>query len=120
MMLAFVNMNSLFAATFLLLDSDNGDVTAALPLLLCLSGFVYFGVVYARYRNSGKRHRHEQETLATLQNLQQYDRFSKHRKGLRNSQMAGRNDHQIEGALNEGGGGVVEQLTNVRDSLGKR
>jgi hypothetical protein len=106
------------AAAFLLLDSNDSDLAAAAPLLLCLSGFIYFGIMYARYRNSDKRHHHEAETPATIRDLQRYDQFSQHLRRLRNSQMQDRNDSQVDGALNVGGG-LAEKLADAKNLLGQ-
>ena len=114
MLFLIIEISSLMA-TFLFLDEDSSGAAAA-PLALCLAGFIYFAIIYLRYRNSDKRHHHEAETPATIQNLQQYDQFVKHRKRQRNRSMKGRNDQQIEGALNDGGG-VLKQLSDLKGSL---
>ncbi|MDR2108192.1 MAG: hypothetical protein LBP28_01850 [Coriobacteriales bacterium] len=101
--------------SLLLSSNDDSSGLAAIPLLLCLSGFIYFGAVYARYRNSDKRHLHEEETPVRIENLQQHNQFVIRLTGLRNSSMQDRNDQQVEGALNESGGGFAEQLANVKD-----
>ncbi len=76
------------------------DEAALIPLVLCLSGFIYFGIMYARYRNADKRHSHEAETSSQALDVKGYDQLIEHRKRLRNAQMHGANDSQIEGALN--------------------
>jgi hypothetical protein len=115
MTLANIPLNTLFAA--LLLSNDDSDTAALIPLLLCLAGFIYFAIMYARYRNSDKRHLHEQETPATILNLQQYDQLNKHLKRLRNSSMNDRNDHLLEGALNTSANPLLEQLPVVKDII---
>lgn len=60
-------------------------------------GFIYFGIMYARYRNSGARHNHETETKRQMSNVQVVDTFIKHEKGLSNSQIIGVNNHSVSG-----------------------
>jgi hypothetical protein len=116
MIFANINIATFFASFMFLLETDDSDSGALLPLLLCLSGFIFFVVMYQRYRNSDKRHSHEKETSASIQNLQQYDQFNKHRKRLRNSMMSDRNDNRLEGSLNTSTN-LVDKLTKLKDSV---
>lgn len=65
--------------------------------LFLLAGFIFFGIMYARYRNSGARHKHELETKRSISNLQSVDNFIKHEHGLSNSSIRGRNNNTIIG-----------------------
>ncbi|MDR2197669.1 MAG: hypothetical protein LBO07_06885 [Coriobacteriales bacterium] len=104
-------------AAFALFDSDsNGGAYAGLVLLA--SGFLYYALIYRRYRNQDKRHRHERETRAAIENVQVFDQFRQHRKGLRSAAMVGRNDELIEGALNVGGEGLLSQTLKVTSETG--
>jgi len=80
------------------------DEAAALPLFLLLSGFIFYGYMYARYRNADKRHKHEKETTTIVANLESSDTYFKSRKGLKSATMAGSNHTRVEGALNVGSG----------------
>jgi hypothetical protein len=82
--------------------SDDSSSVVAIPLLLCLSGFIYFAIMYARYRNADKRHSHESETNSDVSDVKGYDQLIEHRTRLSSSSMSGANDSQIEGALNTG------------------
>ena len=82
--------------------SSDSDEAGLLPLLLLLSGFIFYGVMYARYRNADKRHTHEKETSAVLENLTAQDALIKQQKGLRNAKMPGSNHARVEGSLNTG------------------
>lgn len=99
----------------IILASSDSDGAAAAPLLLLLSGFIFYGVMYARYRNADKRHTHESETLAEVVNLQSGDTFIQSKKGLSNARMNGANHTRIEGALNQGQGGskLLESLSEI-------
>ncbi len=93
--------------------SSDSDAAAAAPLLLLLSGFIFYGIMYARYRNADKRHTHESETKAEVANLQAGDSFIRSRYGLSNARVEGANHTRIEGALNksQGGSKLLERIT---------
>lgn len=80
-------------------DSDIGS----LPLLLLLSGFLFYGYIFMRYRNADKRHRHERETEAETHNVERYDNYVRTRRGLSNRRMSGANNKRVDGALNKTG-----------------
>lgn len=65
--------------------------------LFLLSGFVYFLVMYMRYRNSNARHHHEKETKTKMFNLRKLDNLIKRQKGLSNSRMTGANNTKVSG-----------------------
>lgn len=75
-------------------DDDSGG----LGLIFLLSGFAFYAVIYFRYRNVDKRHRHESETEATMLNMQEQDEFVQSKKGLRNSKLTGANNNEVRGA----------------------
>lgn len=90
---------------YVLADSDSeGNF---LPFLLFLSGFVFYGYVFLRYRNADKRHRHEKETEAQLHNVLARDEFIRTRTGLSNSKMSDANHRSVRGSLNQPFGGVA-------------
>jgi len=77
----------------LLLDGDNDYSWLFLTL-----GFVYYGLMYARYRNKGARHFHEKETKSTVNNLRKEDIFVTRRTGLRKARMEGANNTSVRGS----------------------
>ena len=62
-----------------------------------LAGFIYFFIMYSRYRNSGARHTYETETKKNVSNLRKVDNFIRSEKGLSNSYMTGANNRKVEG-----------------------
>ena len=84
-------------------SSDDGNSAALVPLVLCLSGFIFYFYIVSRYRNADKRHSYEKETEATVANLGVHDKLVKNQKGLSNPSMSGANHNRVEGALNQGG-----------------
>ena len=65
------------------------------PYIFLASGFIYYGIIYAKYRNTGARHSHETETKTNMTNLQKYDQFIKKKTRLTNSRMDGANNTRI-------------------------
>ncbi len=83
-------------------SSDEDGVGAV--LLLLLGGPAFFMFTYMRYRNTDKRHRHEIETPAEMNNLQQYNNFIKHLTRQSSSTITGANDNVVSGSLLSNGG----------------
>ena len=74
-------------------DDDNNTIF----LLLCLGGFIFYGIMYLRYRNSDARHTYETETKKQVLNMKQADNLVEHKKKLESSSMVGRNDNTLDG-----------------------
>ena len=80
--------------------------------IFLLSGFIYFFVMYVRYRNSNARHHHETETKRKIFNLRKMDNFIRQEKGLSNSRMEGANNTRVSGqSLSET---VIGSITNLK------
>jgi len=60
-------------------------------------GFIYFFIMYARYRNHNARHKHELETKKNMSNVRKVDTFIKQRRGLTNSMIEGENNTSVSG-----------------------
>ena len=75
--------------------------------IFLLLGFIYFFVIYLKYRNSDARHHHETETKKKIFNLKKIDNFIKHEKGLTNSRIAGANNTKVSGQ------GLSETMINT-------
>ena len=88
---ALVEVLGLIAMLFTKTDDNSW------PWLFLLSGFIYFGIMYSRYRNSGARHKHETETKTSMANLREYDNFVSKRRRLSNSSMEGANNTKVSG-----------------------
>ncbi len=63
--------------------------------ILLAAGFVFYAVIYSRYRNANARHRHETETKNTVKDMKATDTFFEKRRGLRSSSISGRNDRFV-------------------------
>lgn len=78
--------------------------------LFLLSGFIYFFIIYTRYRNSNARHHHETETKTKMLNLRKVDNLIKRRNGLSNAKIEGANNTKVSGkSVSET---VIDTFTN--------
>ena len=87
----------LWAITSPLALLDFLDIDMDFSWLFATAGFVYYAIIYAKYRNKGARHSHEKETKSTLDNMRKKDAFVTKRTGLRNAKMEGANNRSIRG-----------------------
>lgn len=76
-------------------SSDSGSSWFA--LLFLLTGPAYFFFMYARYRNAGERHRHEQETVVQIANVVANDVKVGSVEGSREAYMSGANASEVRG-----------------------
>lgn len=87
-------LNLLDGSMIVAADGDSEGV-GNLGLILLLSGFIFYGVVYLRYRNTDKRHRHESETEATMLDIRAVDQQINTLKGVKNSKLRGANNREV-------------------------
>ena len=80
------------------------------PWLFLLSGFIYFWIIYSKYRNTGARHNYETETKTNMTNLREDDSFVKRRTRLDSSTMDGANNKKITGNLSKLGFDNVKNI----------
>ena len=100
-------------------SSSEGD-PRAFGLLFFLSGFLFYGFMYLRYRNSDKRHRHEAETEARMLDVRAWDQHVDTQKGVKHSKMKGANNREVRWVVAQGGGPVMpgfvsDALRNIGD-----
>lgn len=88
----------LAAAAHVFADSSSDGNIGDIGYVFLLSGFVFYGAIYLRYRNTNKRHEHESETEATMHNVRTVDNFNRRLTGLSNSKMKGANNRDVRGA----------------------
>lgn len=86
-----------YAPPVLASGSSSGD-GRGFGLLFLLAGFLFYGMVYVRYRNVDKRHRHATETEATMDNLRERNDYVRTLTGLKSRRMAGANNDKIGGS----------------------
>ena len=69
--------------------------------IFLLSGFIYFLIIYSRYRNSNARHNYESTTKTTMTNLVEKDTLITRKTGLTNSMLEGANNKAVKGIRNK-------------------
>ena len=99
---------SLLSLAFFFDDDSSGWMI----LVLLFAGPIFFAIMYARYRNSDKRHFHEKETPATIANLRSYDNYVKTLKRQKSSKIHGANDQLVQGSIVKNSG-ITAQITNA-------
>ncbi|NCT91003.1 growth/differentiation factor [Cellulomonas sp. APG4] len=94
-----MDLSTLLIATPVVLASSGSDSESSyLGLVFLLSGFLFYGLVRLRYRNSDKRHKHETETRAEVLDLKSRDEFNHSLKGVSNASMRTSNHTKVRGA----------------------
>ena len=71
-----------------------------------LAGFIYFFIIYGKYRNKNASHKNKNETKTQMDNLRKIDRLIRRRTGLVNPKIEGANNTSISGQTLE------EQMLN--------
>ena len=66
-------------------------------IIFLAAGFVYYFIIYSRYRNKDARHRHELETRRMVSNLEQEDTFVRSNNRQSSSRMSGANNTSVDG-----------------------
>jgi hypothetical protein len=93
-------------------DTDDDNPWLA-GLIGYTPGFIFYWIKMSKYRNMNARHVHEKETKATVKNLKKTDNLREHRKGLRNSRIAGENDSEVKGVIAKNGKEMMgEKMAN--------
>lgn len=65
--------------------------------LFLLSEFIYFIIMFTRYRNSNARILMKTNTKTNMSNLRKVDNFIQSKKGLTNATMNGANNKRVNG-----------------------
>ena len=97
---------------FIDIDSDDNNIWMV-GLAGLTPGFIFYWIKTAKYRNMNARHRHEVETKSEVKNMKKSDNLREHRKGLRNSRIAGQNDSEVKGVISKNGKEMMgEKMAN--------
>lgn len=94
---AIVELFSSVIAIYMLTHSNSDDDGTLFWLVLFLAGFIFYGIMYAKYRNQNARHAYENETKTEIKNIKAVDSLIEERKRLKNSRIEGANNTRIEG-----------------------
>lgn len=63
--------------------------------LFLLGGFIYFFLMFTKYRNANARHKHEIDTQKEMNNLRKVDNYLTRRNAITNPTMEGANNHRV-------------------------
>ncbi len=110
-----IELASFFLTMFI--DSDYS-------FLFLLAGFLYFFLIYSKYRNQDARHKYETETKTDMENLKSVDKYIQRRTGLSNAKINGANNTFVSGNtgfLNQlvENDEIMHQIKNTFDNEGK-
>ena len=103
----------------LILFASSSDDDSVGFLLLLLSGFIFYGIMYARYRNKSARHVYEKETKKNVTNLTRVDQLVEHKKRLRNSQIEGKNNTRLEGENEVVTSKLMKGIEDIQKNINK-
>ena len=98
---------------FIFVPTSSDDDSNGYFLLLMLAGFIFYGVMYLRYRNSNARHVYEKETKKQVLNMKKVDDLVEHKTHLTNSRMNGSNESKLDGdtiSKNQNLGNIINNI----------
>lgn len=84
--------------------------------ILLLLGFIYFAIMFLRYRNLNARHHYETETKKNISNVKRSDGFIRSERNLSNSKIQGVNNNSVTNFGNAES--IVDNLSNLGNDLG--
>ena len=84
-----------------IIASSDSDGSGKIGFLFFLAGFVFYFIMYARYRNQKARHTYEKETKFKIDNIVRKDQYIKREHGLDSSRMKNANNTKLEGEDNK-------------------
>ena len=103
-------------ATFFTISNIKDSDDKYWPWIFLLAGFIYYFIIYSKYRNQGARHGHEKETKHNVTNLRTVDEFIRKKTGLSNSSMEGANNTRVGGI---GDKKFIEELAEEAEKRAK-
>lgn len=111
---AIIELFSSIIAIILLLNVDHSsdNDSSGILFILFLTGFVYYSVMYKKYRNQKARHNYESETDNLITNVVKKDEYIKERRGLSYRTMTGANNKRIDGDTIEVSKKIVDKTSD--------
>ena len=84
-----------------------------------LSGVIFYGIMYARYRNKSARHVYEKETKKNVSNMARVDQLVEHKKRLQNYQIEGKNNEKLEGEIEVVTSKIMKGIEDIQKNINK-
>lgn len=81
------------------------------------AGFIYYFIMYSKYRNQGSRHKHELETKKKMTNVRKVDKYVKRINGTRDSKISGANNMSVSGQSFSNQ--MLDKFTNLSNKQNK-
>ena len=118
-----IEIVGIIVGTFLLLTMatfETDEDSVPIGFLGYIAGFVFYWAMKRHYRNMDKRHYHEAETRAKMENLKQKDKFVKSKKRLRNAWMENANNTTVYGAVSGKKAKMIRKPRSTKTKSEKR
>jgi hypothetical protein len=80
-----------------MMELDIDRFTLMVSFFLCMTGFIYYRVIFNRYRNQDARHTYEKETKTSVEMLAKDDIYVTMATNLKNEKIIGQNNTRIDG-----------------------
>ena len=84
-------LGTIIGLAILFLGGDDSEA----GLFFLSAGFVYYGIIYMKYRNKNARFEHEKETRTTMDNVERSDVYIKRLRRLKNGIIKGANSTSV-------------------------
>lgn len=82
-------------AAVLMIYFKNNVTDSQWTYIFLITGFVYFFIIYSRYRNADARHSYEYETKRQIKNMQKKDQLIRRLKHITRDEIPGANNERI-------------------------
>ena len=94
---AIIETIAILISLKIMTELDVDRFTFMISFLLCTTGFIYYRVIFNRYRNENARHTYEKETKTSVELLAKDDIYVKMATNLKSEKIAGQNNTRIDG-----------------------
>lgn len=94
---AIIETIAILISLKIMTELDVDRFTFMISFLLCTTGFIYYRVIFNRYRNENARHTYEKETKTSVELLAKDDIYVKMATNLKSEKITGQNNTRIDG-----------------------
>lgn len=94
---AIVEIIAILISLKIMMELDIDRFTLMVSFFLCMTGFIYYRVIFNRYRNQDARHTYEKETKTSVEMLAKDDIYVTMATNLKNEKIIGQNNTRIDG-----------------------
>ena len=94
---AIIETIAILISLKIMMELDVDRFTLTISFFLCMAGFIYYRVIYNRYRNQDARHTYEKETKTSLEMLVKDDIYIRMLTNIKEEKNKGQNNTRIDG-----------------------